>query len=183
MSVPSKYRAIGDFHEYYSGARSAPYLTLFVGGNHESSAHLLSLPHGGWVAPRIYYLGFSSVVRFGGLRIAGLSGIWKGYNYNRPHEEMLPLSADDIKSIYHVREWDARKLLQVRGQVDVGLSHDWPRGVEWKGEWKSLFRKKQGFEEDARTGRLGSVAADRVMARLRPNGGSVLICMSSSPLW
>ena len=168
MSVPAKYRAIGDFHEYYSGARLAPYLTIFIGGNHEASAHMLSLPHGGWVAPRIYYMGFSSVVRFGGLRIAGLSGIWKGYNYNRPHDERLPFSADDVKSAYHVREWDVRKLLQVRGQVDVGLSHDWPRGVEWKGNWKDLFMKKRGFEEDARTGRLGSVAAERVMQRLRP---------------
>jgi len=34
-----KYRAIDDFHEYYSGARVALYLTLFVGDNHEANAH------------------------------------------------------------------------------------------------------------------------------------------------
>lgn len=108
------------------------------------------------------------MVRVGGLRIAGLSGIWKGYNYKRVHDERVPFSADDVKSVYHVREWDVRQLLQVRRQVDVGVSHDWPRGVEWKGNWKWLFSKKQGFEEDARTGRLGSEAARMVMARLRP---------------
>ena len=113
-------------------------------------------------------MGYAGVMQFGGLRIAGLSGIWKGYNYNRPHNERLPFSADDLKSVYHVREWDVRKLLQVRRQVDVGISHDWPRGVEWKGDWKGLFRKKQGFEEDARTGKLGSEAARKVMRRLRP---------------
>lgn len=164
-----KFREIGDFHEYYSGVRRAPYLTLFVGGNHEASNHLFELHYGGWVAPNIYYLGAANVVRFGPLRIAGLSGIWKGYNYNKPHYERLPYNQDDIKSIYHVRELDVRKLLQIRTQVDVGISHDWPRGVEWMGDWKALFAKKDLFEADARAGTLGSSAAKYVMDRLRPS--------------
>lgn len=168
MSVPQKFRVIGDFHEYYSGARLAPYLTLFVGGNHEASAHLQELYYGGWVAPSIYYLGAANVVRFGDLRIAGLSGIWKGYNYKKPHFERLPYSADEIRSLYHVREIDVRKLSLLRTQVDVGISHDWPRGVEWQGDWGALFRKKDLFEADARAGTLGSSAARYVMDRLRP---------------
>ncbi|MCJ1275871.1 hypothetical protein MMC21_003676 [Puttea exsequens] len=168
MSVPPKYRAIGDFHEYYSGTRKAPYLTLFVGGNHEASSHLQELYYGGWVAPNIYYLGAANVIRFGDLRIAGLSGIWKGYNYNKAHFERLPYSEDETKSIYHVREIDVRKLLQLRTPVDMGLSHDWPRGVEWHGNWKALFKKKDLFEADARAGTLGSSAAKYVMDRLRP---------------
>jgi len=32
------------------------------------------LYHGGWVAPNIYFMGFAGVVKFRGLRIAGLSG-------------------------------------------------------------------------------------------------------------
>ena len=168
MSVPQKYRAIGDFHEYYSGARTAPYLTLFVGGNHEASSHLHELYYGGWVAPKIYYLGAANVIRFGDLRIAGLSGIWKGYNYNKPHFERVPYTADEIKSLYHVREIDVRKLLLMRSQVDVGISHDWPRGIEWHGDYKSLFRQKDLFEADAKAGTLGSSAAKYVLNRLRP---------------
>lgn len=168
MSVPLKYREIGDFHEYYSGKRKAPYLTVFMGGNHEASSHLWELYYGGWVAPNIYYLGAANVIRLGPLRIAGLSGIWKGYNYNKPHHERLPYSQDDLKSIYHVRELDVRKLLQVRTQVDIGMSHDWPRGIEWMGNWKALFSKKNHFEADARSGTLGSSAAKYVMDRLRP---------------
>jgi len=39
MKCPEKYLEIGTFHEYYSGVKKAPYLTIFVGGNHEASNH------------------------------------------------------------------------------------------------------------------------------------------------
>jgi len=168
VSMPEKYYAMHDFHEYYSGARIAPYLTIFIGGNHEASNYLWELYYGGWAAPNIYYLGAANVVRLGPLRIAGLSGIWKGYNYKKPHFERLPYNADDLRSIYHVRELDTRKLLQIRSQVDIGLSHDWPRGMEWKGNFQQLFRFKPHFEQDAKDGSLGSVAATKVLERLRP---------------
>ena len=135
MSVPQHYKEIGDFHEYYSGKRTAPYLTIFVGGNHEASNHLFELYYGGWVAPNIYYLGAANVLRYGPLRIAGMSGIWKGYDYRKPHFERLPYNDDDIRSIFHVRELDVRKLLQIRTQVDLGLSHDWPKQVEYSGDY------------------------------------------------
>ena len=38
---------------------------------------------GGWVAPNIYYLGNAGCVQFGGLRIAGLSGIYKESDYGK----------------------------------------------------------------------------------------------------
>lgn len=168
VSMPAKYRSMCDFHEYYSGQRKAPYLTVFVGGNHEASNCLFELYYGGWVAPNIYYMGAANVLRLGPIRIAGMSGIWKGYNYRKPHFERLPYNESDMKSIYHTRELDIRKLLQVRTQVDIGISHDWPKGVEWKGNWKQLFNLKKHLEEDARAGQLGNVAAQQVLDRLRP---------------
>ncbi|KAI4184301.1 MAG: hypothetical protein L6R41_004832 [Letrouitia leprolyta] len=168
MSVPAKYRAIGDFHEYYSGSRVAPYLTLFVGGNHEASNHLWELYYGGWVAPNIYYMGAANIVNVGSLRIAGLSGIWSGSDYKRSHFERLPYGPGEVRSIYHVRELDVRKLLQIRSQIDAAVSHDWPQKVEWKGDWKQLFQFKPYFQSDAKSGRLGSPAGKHVMERLRP---------------
>ena len=146
----------------------APYLTIFVGGNHEASSHLWELFYGGWVAPNIYYMGAANVVRLGGVRIAGMSGIWKGYNFNRPHYERLPYNQDDIKSIYHVREIDTRKLLQLRTQVDIGISHDWPRSIEKHGNQRALFNSKPDFEQESKDGTLGNQAAAYVMDRLRP---------------
>jgi lariat debranching enzyme len=167
--MPAKYRKMADFHEYYSGARRAPYLTIFIGGNHEASNHLFELYYGGWVAPNMYYMGAANIIRLGPLRIAGLSGIWKGYDYRKPHFERVPYNEGEKVSIFHVRELDVRKLLSVRTQVDIGLSHDWPQGIEWKGDYRSLFRKKDRFEADANEGRLGSVAARQCLDRLRPS--------------
>jgi hypothetical protein len=60
------------------------FLTIFlaVGGNHEASNYLWELYYGGWVAPRIYYLGHAGAVRVAGLRVAGLSGIYKDNHFN-----------------------------------------------------------------------------------------------------
>ncbi|MCJ1311922.1 hypothetical protein MMC25_005595 [Agyrium rufum] len=168
MAVPQKFRAMGDFHEYYSGTRKAKYLTIFIGGNHEASNHLLELFYGGWVAPNIYYMGAAGVVRLGSLRIAGLSGIWKGYDYRKPHHERIPYSDDDVRSCYHIREFDVKRLLHIRSQIDIGLSHDWPKGIEWFGNHTALFREKPFFEEEARSGTLGSPVTRDLLNRLRP---------------
>ncbi|TRX92257.1 hypothetical protein FHL15_006872 [Xylaria flabelliformis] len=168
MSVPAKYRQLGDFPHYYNGKKKAPYLTIFIAGNHEASSYLWELYYGGWVAPNIYYLGAANVLRFGPLRIAGMSGIWKGFDYRKPHHERLPFSQDDIRSFYHVREIDVRKLLLLREQVDVGLSHDWPRAIEKHGDAPALYKMKPDFRKESIEGSLGNPAAEYVMDRLRP---------------
>lgn len=168
MSCPVKYRHLGDFPDYYAGKKKAPFTTVFIGGNHEASSHLWELYYGGWVAPNIYYLGAANVIRFGPLRIAALSGIWSGHDYRKPHLERLPFTYSDVKSFYHVREYDVRKLLQIKTQVDIGLSHDWPRGIENHGNSNALFKKKPFFKQESLDGTLGSVAADYVLNRLRP---------------
>lgn len=168
MACPVKYRELGDFPDYYSGVRKAPYLTIFIGGNHEASSHLWELYYGGWVAPNIYYMGAANVLRFGPLRIAGMSGIWKGFDYRKPHFERLPFNDSEVRSFYHVREIDIRKLLLLQTQVDIGLSHDWPRGIEKHGDSEALFRKKTFFRQESVDGTLGNVAAEYVLNRLRP---------------
>ena len=168
MSVPPKYRELGDFHAYYSGKKKAPYLTLFIGGNHEASAYLRELYYGGWVAPNIYYMGAANVLRVGPLRIAGMSGTYSEPHYHLPHGEQLPFSHRDIKTAYHVREFDVRKLLNVCEQVHIGLSHDWPDGIEFHGETDKLLGVKPWLKADSENGRLGNPGARYVMDRLRP---------------
>ncbi|KAK0202856.1 lariat debranching enzyme, C-terminal domain-containing protein [Desarmillaria ectypa] len=40
MAVPSKHKHLNDFPKYYTGEKTAPILTLFIGGNHEASNYL-----------------------------------------------------------------------------------------------------------------------------------------------
>ena len=58
-----------------------PKKPLAVGGNHEAANYLWELYHGGWAAPGIFFMGYAGVVRFGGVRIGGLSGIFKEQHY------------------------------------------------------------------------------------------------------
>lgn len=102
---------------YHSGEKKAPVLTIFIGGNHEASNYLQELPYGGWVAPNIYYMGYAGVVRYGGLRIGGLSGIYKGPDYLKGRYEKTPYSDDSIRSVYHVRNLEVFRLKQVRSML------------------------------------------------------------------
>ena len=169
MSVPYKYRELGDFHKYYSGEKRAPILTLVIGGNHEASNYFFELFHGGWLAPNIYYLGAAGVLRYGSYRILGLSGIFKDSEYRKGHHERLPYDRNGIRSIYHVRECDVTRLLQIQTPVDIGLSHDWPRRVEFFGDYKKLFAMKPHFFDSVNINNLGSHAAEQILCHLRPS--------------
>lgn len=46
--------------------------------------------YGGWVAPNIYFLGFAGVVKFGNIRIGGLSGIYNERHYRLGWLHVLP---------------------------------------------------------------------------------------------
>ena len=167
-AMPEKYRQMGDFWAYYYGHKTAPYLTVFVGGNHEASNHLSELYYGGWVAPNIYYLGAANVIRFGPVKISAMSGIYEERDYNKNHHERLPYSSQGMRTIYRLREVDVRKLLAYRSQVDIGISHDWPRAIEWLGDHQTLFRIKNFLLQESLQDQLGSKGAIDVLDRLRP---------------
>ncbi len=62
MKTRPQHLKLGIFYKYYTGEKKAPYLTIFIGGNHEAQHHNRQLYFGGWVAPNIYYLGSSNVI-------------------------------------------------------------------------------------------------------------------------
>lgn len=106
MAVPDKYKSMCSFYKYYSGEAIAPVLTIFIGGNHEASNYLQELAYGGWVAPNIFYLGYAGVVEVNGVRIGGLSGIYKGHDYLHGHHERPPYDDSTSRSAYHIRNVD-----------------------------------------------------------------------------
>ncbi|XP_064185650.1 lariat debranching enzyme [Anguilla rostrata] len=168
MAVPPKYRSMQTFYKYYSGEKKAPVLTIFIGGNHEASNHLQELSYGGWVAPNIYYLGYAGVVRYKGIRIGGLSGIFKSHDYRKGHYEFPPYSQETLRSVYHIRNIDIFKLKQIQHPMDIFMSHDWPRGIYNYGSTEQLLRKKKFLRQEVETNTLGSPAAAELLAHLQP---------------
>ena len=73
-----------------------------------------------------------------------------------------------MKTAYHVREFDVFKLKQVQGDIDVFLSHDWPRGIAQFGNKHELFRKKKFLKEEIESNTLGSPPAEELLKKLKP---------------
>ncbi|KAM3862281.1 lariat debranching enzyme [Diretmus argenteus] len=169
MAVPSKYRTMQTFYKYYSGEKKAPVLTIFIGGNHEASNHMQELPYGGWVAPNIYYLGYAGVIRYNGIRIGGLSGIFKSHDYRKGHHEFPPYNPDTLRSVYHIRNIEVFKLKQIQMPIDIFMSHDWPRGIYHYGSTGELLRKKKFLRQEVESNTLGSPAAAELLDHLQPS--------------
>ncbi|XP_077304578.1 lariat debranching enzyme [Lithobates pipiens] len=169
MAVPQKYRQMQTFYKYYSGEKKAPILTIFIGGNHEASNHLQELPYGGWVAPNIYYLGYAGIVKYQGVRIGGISGIFKYHDYRKGHFEHPPYTKDSIRSAYHVRNIEVFKLKQIKEPMDIFLSHDWPRSIYHYGNKNQLLKKKDFFRQEVENNTLGSPAAAELLHHLQPS--------------
>ncbi|KPA76201.1 hypothetical protein ABB37_07955 [Leptomonas pyrrhocoris] len=188
MAVPDKFKVMGDFHKYWS-AVTAPYLTIFVGGNHENSDLLAQESYGGFVAPNIYYLGHSGLVTVDNcLRVAGLSGIFKEQDYDLPYPPR-PYAANYgwKKGAYHVRRIEVAKLhtylraAQILRQskkessessdlplVDIFVSHDWPVGITAYGDEAQLLRFKPYFRDDIRRHALGNPHTMNLLREAKP---------------
>ncbi|VVC28865.1 Calcineurin-like phosphoesterase domain, ApaH type,Lariat debranching enzyme, C-terminal,Metallo- [Cinara cedri] len=168
MAVPQKYRQLCTFYKYYTGKLIAPVLTIFIGGNHEASNHLQELSYGGWAAPNIYYMGLASVINVGGIRIGGISGIYKPKDYMRGRHEKPPYNEFTKRSIYHVRQLEVFRLKQLKEPIDIMLSHDWPQGIEKYGNVKQLVKYKPFLKEDIKEGKLGSIPNRELLHELKP---------------
>ncbi|XP_048606403.1 lariat debranching enzyme [Brassica napus] len=169
LSVPIKYREVKSFWKYYSGQEVAPVPTIFIGGNHEASNYLWELYYGGWAATNIYFLGYAGAVKYCNLRIGGLSGIYNGQDYRSGHFERPPYNKNTIRSVYHVREYDVHKLMQLEEPLDIFLSHDWPVGITDYGDSKVLLiQQKPYFQEEIETRTLGSKPAALLLEKLKP---------------
>ncbi|KAM8857219.1 lariat debranching enzyme [Synchiropus picturatus] len=169
MAVPDKYRNMQTFYKYYSGEKTAPVLTIFIGGNHEASNHMQELPYGGWVAPNIYYLGYAGVVRYKGVRIGGLSGIFKSNDYRKGHHEFPPYNPSTMRSAYHVRNIEVFRLKQIAMPMDIFMTHDWPKGIYNYGNTDKLLKMKKFLRAEVESNTLGSPAAAELLDHLQPS--------------
>jgi lariat debranching enzyme len=171
LACPPVYRHLKDFHKYWKGESIPRCLTLFVGGNHEAPGHLREMYFGGFASKDIFYMGASSVYRVNGLRIAGLSGIYKGRDYDKPIFEAPPYSEDTKRSAYHVRRFELEKLMQIQEPVDIVVSHDWPTGITDYGDTENMLRLKDRtgqLRREIASGDLGNPLTMALLRKLKP---------------
>ncbi|KAF8824257.1 hypothetical protein HHX47_DHR8000080 [Lentinula edodes] len=177
MAVPNKYKHLGGFYKYYIGEKTAPILTVIIGGNHEASNYFWELFHGGWVAPNIYFLGNAGSVLINGIRISGASGIYKGHKFNKGYYERQPYNQDDLRSVYYIRESAVRQLSLLppssssSSPTTIFLSHDWPLNITSyasPSNLNQLLRKKPHFRQEVSEGKLGSPPLMGLLQVLRP---------------
>lgn len=150
MAAPAKYRQLGDFPAFARGEAQFPWPVWFIGGNHEPYGWLEAMEDGGQVLSNCSFIGRANIVSVQGLRVAGLSGIFKSefFGVARP-----PIEEFDFRSNKEWIGWnegDIERLLSL-GEADVLLLHEWPcqfsdnqrhipSGEAW--EWIELVLKK-----------------------------------------
>ncbi|KAK8347198.1 hypothetical protein V6Z11_A07G270300 [Gossypium hirsutum] len=125
--------------------------------------------YGGWATPNIYFLGFAGFVKFGNIRIGGLSGIYNAHNYCLGDHERSPYNENTIRSVYHVREYDAYKLMHLEELIDIFLSHNWPFGIADYANCNNLFATKKHFKDEIQQGTLGCKPAAQLLEKLKPS--------------
>eukprot|EP01083_Nonionella_stella_P068176 180803_1 len=112
------------------------------------------------VAPRQGALGFS-------FRLEAMLN--QHYFQFNGHYENMHLDSNYIRTIYHVRKFEALQMLQLTPERrDVFLTNDWPCNITRHGNSTALFRKKPQFRSQAMNGTLGSPAGEMVLNGLRP---------------
>lgn len=126
------------------------------------------LPYGGWVAKNIYYMGYAGVLNVNGLRIGGVSGIFKNFDYPKGRFESPPYSEDTKRSVYHVRLFDVWRMKHLSGDMDICISHDWPRGIYHHGDTRDLIRSKPFFAGEIESNSLGSRPNEELLNHLKP---------------
>ena len=113
-------------------------------------------------------MGYANVINFAGIRIAGLSGIYKSHDFYKGHYEFPPFNSSSLHSIYHVRNLEIFRLSQIKKPIDIMLTHDWPTGIYHYGNTQELIRIKPYFANEINSNTLGSPQNERLLKLLKP---------------
>lgn len=158
MAAPQKYRALGDFPEFFAGRAEFPWPVYFIGGNHEPYGYLDETPDGATLIKNCHYFGRTGSADIGGLRVAGISGIHSENHYQELRPPAAEIDRHANKLYTYFNEHDIAKMLEY-GQPDILLMHDWPAGIIAEAD-QHLFVKELGSGRFATIG--SSVLRDLV---------------------
>lgn len=128
MAAPTKYKKLGDFSSYARGASAFPWPIYFIGGNHEPYGFLDANPQGFELVHNCHYLGRVGLVEQYGLRIAGVSGIYREDVFKQPRPDAADIEKISNKQFAYFNEQDIDQALAL-DPVDILMLHDWPSNI------------------------------------------------------
>lgn len=97
------------------------------------------------------------------------AGIYKKYDYSKGRFEFPPYTDFEKRSVYHVRQLEVFRLMQLSNRIDIFMSHDWPRSITKWGDVKQLIEIKPHFQHDIENDCLGSPPSKQLLTHLQPS--------------
>jgi lariat debranching enzyme len=164
MDAPKKYLKLGDFRDFYSGIVEFPWPVWFIGGNHEPYGFLDQTPCGTTITKNCHYLGRVGSVILAGLKIVGVSGIYKEDLFlhtvrppvsqigSRPNKDYISFTQNEITQALDFES------------VDILMLHEWPKGIIKQNDLATFhpWRKGSDFEQ------VGNEYAQMLIEYLQP---------------
>jgi len=141
MAAPAKYRAVGDFPDFYSGEVAFPWPVYFIGGNHEPYGFLDTVTPSGQIAENCIYLGRAGHTELGGLKIVGLSGIFNGDKFSDAHPRVEDLLIRKKKDYTYFNKDDVDRAVEF-GKADILMVHEWPSDIVAEAD-RGLFEQQR----------------------------------------
>lgn len=128
MAAPAKYRTLGDFADFHDGRSNFPWPVYFIGGNHEPYGWLEQMPDGGDITTNCRYLGRTGSISLHGLKVVGLSGIYREDRYRVERPSRSEFRSRSNKDYTYFNERDFERALAFES-ADVLMLHDWPSEI------------------------------------------------------
>jgi len=128
MESPARYRKVGDFPDFWRDRARFPQPFWFIGGNHEPHGFLEQMPSGGQVARNCHYLGRVGKTTLAGLKVVGLSGIYRPEQFRGLRPPLSQIHSRSPKAYIGFNEAEVAIALEYQ-TADILLLHDWPSGI------------------------------------------------------
>ena len=162
MDTPTKYKKLGDFNHFYRHQAHFPYPLYFIGGNHEPYGFLDNFPGGKEISPNFNYLGRVNTTNLLGLKIVGVSGIYKPELFSvRP--PISEIQAHANKKYIGFTEAEIEQALNYQN-ADILIMHEWATNVIKKED----FTKLQQRYSSIRYEQIGNEYALLLIEALQP---------------
>ncbi|WP_045054629.1 metallophosphoesterase [Aliterella atlantica] len=125
MDAPNRYRKLGEFSDFYSKKAEFPWQIYFIGGNHEPYGFLDLMPAGGEVTKNCYYLGRVGFCELAGLKIVGLSGIYRENLFlHTARPDIAQIGSRSNKDYIGFIQSDIDRALDFQS-ADILMLHEW----------------------------------------------------------